>query len=92
MIRVFTVFCKLNEISFSDRQWLKQDLAGFRTCDGGGLSHTISLRFILHVLHGYFLHRKTVAALCKSFGISPHPLRPEKDVRAPESNMAGSAA
>lgn len=29
MIRVVTVFCKLNQISFSDRQWLEKDLAGF---------------------------------------------------------------
>ncbi len=32
MIRPFTVFCKLNRISFSDRQWFKQET--------GSLSHT----------------------------------------------------
>lgn len=32
MIRPFTVFCKLNQISFSDRQWVEQD--------AGSLSHT----------------------------------------------------
>lgn len=30
MIRLFTVFCKLNKISFSDKQWLEKDLDGFR--------------------------------------------------------------
>lgn len=29
MIRIFTVFCKLNQISFSDRQWLEKDLSDF---------------------------------------------------------------
>lgn len=33
MIRLFTVFCKLNEISFSDRQWLERDLADFSCPD-----------------------------------------------------------
>lgn len=33
MIRLFTVFCKLNKISFSDRQWLERDLAGFSCPD-----------------------------------------------------------
>ena len=32
MIRPFTVFCKLNQISFSDRQWFEQE--------AGSLSHT----------------------------------------------------
>lgn len=32
MIRPFTVFCKLNQISFSDRQWLEKE--------AGSLSHT----------------------------------------------------
>lgn len=35
MIRVFTVFCKLNQISFSDRQWLEKDLDGFYPGTGG---------------------------------------------------------
>lgn len=30
MIRLFTVFCKPNKISFSDKQWLEKDLDGFR--------------------------------------------------------------
>lgn len=32
MIRPFTIFCKLNQISFSDRQWLEKET--------GSLSHT----------------------------------------------------
>ncbi len=32
MIRPFTVFCKLNQMSFSDRQWLEKE--------AGSLSHT----------------------------------------------------
>lgn len=129
MIRVFTVFCKLNQISFSDRQWLEKDLAGFcpgpngscpfctakgclekfacydryliemregtsaahrvriprYRCTSCGHTHAIlsnslvpyrsySLRFILQVLRCYFLHQKTVAALCEAAGISPSTL------------------
>lgn len=128
MIRLFTIFCKLNQISFSDRQWLEQDLAGFfcpdadcpfcgakgcmdpfarysrylvelrdgkpavsrveiprYRCASCGHTHAVlsaalvpyrsySLRFILHVLLCYFLHRKTVAALCEAVGISPSTL------------------
>lgn len=129
MIRVFTVFCKLNRISFSDRQWLKKDLAGFCSgtkdacpfcgakgclskfacydrylvelregtpatyriripryrCASCGHTHAVlssslvpyrsySLRFILQILRCYFLHRKTVAALCEAAGISPSTL------------------
>lgn len=33
MIRLFTIFCKLNQISFSDRQWLEMETAGFCACD-----------------------------------------------------------
>lgn len=33
MIRLFTVFCKLNQIHFSDRQWLEKETAGFCVCD-----------------------------------------------------------
>lgn len=129
MIRVFTVFCKLNQISFSDRQWLEKDLDGFcpdasgacpfcrakgcllkfacydrylielkegtpvahevrvhrYRCTSCGHTHAVlssslvpyrsySLRFILQTLRCYFLHRKTVTALCEAAGISPSTL------------------
>lgn len=128
MIRLFTIFCKLNQISFSDRQWLEKELSGFYVCDGRcpfcgakgclekfacydrylielkegeaathrvripryrctscGHTHaalssclvpyrSYSLRFILHVLRSYFLHQKTVDALCEDAGISPSTL------------------
>lgn len=129
MIRLFTVFCKLNEISFSDKQWLEEELNGFRPgsgaacpfcgakgcmekfacydrylielADGGSVTHRVripryrcsscghthaaissclvpyrsySLRFILRVLQCYFLHLKTVSALCETAGISPSTL------------------
>ena len=34
MIRPFTVFCKLNRISFSDRQWFKQETGSLSYTDG----------------------------------------------------------
>ena len=40
MIRPFTVFCKLNKISFSDRQWLEQE--------AGSLSHTDGVCPVCH--------------------------------------------
>ena len=33
MIRCFTLFCKLNQIPFSDRQWLQAETDSFRICD-----------------------------------------------------------
>lgn len=33
MIRLFTIFCKLNQISFSDRQWFEKETASFCVCD-----------------------------------------------------------
>jgi len=33
MIRLFTIFCKLNQISFSDHQWFEMETASFRICD-----------------------------------------------------------
>lgn len=32
MIRLFTIFCKLNQLPFSDRQWMEQDISGFCSC------------------------------------------------------------
>ncbi len=40
MIRPFTVFCKLNQISFSDRQWLEKE--------AGSLSHTDGVCPVCH--------------------------------------------
>lgn len=40
MIRPFTVFCKLNQISFSDRQWVEQE--------AGSLSHTDGICPVCH--------------------------------------------
>ena len=40
MIRPFTVFCKLNQISFSDRQWLEKET--------GSLSHTDGICPVCH--------------------------------------------
>lgn len=40
MIRPFTVFCKLNKISFSDRQWFEQE--------AGSLSHTDGVCPVCH--------------------------------------------
>ena len=40
MIRPFTVFCKLNQISFSDRQWFEQE--------AGSLSHTDGICPVCH--------------------------------------------
>lgn len=40
MIRPFTVFCKLNQISFSDRQWLE--------IEAGNLSHTDGVCPVCH--------------------------------------------
>ncbi len=40
MIRPFTVFCKLNQISFSDRQWLEKEV--------GSLSHTDGICPVCH--------------------------------------------
>lgn len=34
MIRPFTVFCKLNQISFSDRQWFEQEAGSLSYTDG----------------------------------------------------------
>lgn len=34
MIRPFTVFCKLNQITFSDRQWLEREAASLNRTDG----------------------------------------------------------
>jgi len=34
MIRPFTVFCKLNQIPFSDRQWFEQEAASLSHTDG----------------------------------------------------------
>lgn len=34
MIRPFTIFCKLNQISFSDRQWLAQETESLKHTDG----------------------------------------------------------
>ncbi len=34
MIRPFTIFCKLNQISFSDRQWLAQETESLNHTDG----------------------------------------------------------
>ncbi len=34
MIRPFTVFCKLNQISFSDRQWLEKEAGSLSRTDG----------------------------------------------------------
>ena len=34
MIRPFTVFCKLNQISFSDRQWFEQEAESLNHTDG----------------------------------------------------------
>lgn len=34
MIRPFTVFCKLNQISFSDRQWFEQEAGSLNRTDG----------------------------------------------------------
>ena len=40
MIRPFTIFCKLNQISFSDRQWFEQE--------AGSLSHTDGVCPVCH--------------------------------------------
>lgn len=40
MIRPFTVFCKLNQITFSDRQWLEKE--------AGSLSHTDGVCPVCH--------------------------------------------
>jgi len=40
MIRPFTIFCKLNQISFSDRQWLEKE--------AGSLSHTDGICPVCH--------------------------------------------
>ena len=34
MIRPFTIFCKLNQIPFSDRQWVKQEAESLNHTDG----------------------------------------------------------
>ncbi len=46
MIRPFTVFCKLNQISFSDRQWLEKE--------AGSLSHTDGVCPVCHAKSGLF--------------------------------------
>lgn len=124
MIRLFKIFCKLNQITFSDRRWFEQDVRSICLpdsscpfCGAAGcfeafagydrylvemvgnrpVSHTIrvkryrctscrhthaalssclvpyrsySLRFILTVLRSYFLHLKSVEAICEAYGIA----------------------
>lgn len=124
MIRPFTLFCKLRQISFSDRQWFEMETGSFLSCDHAcstcgargqmrkfahydrylvelkdnqpavhsltipryrcnscGHTHALlssslipyrsySLRFILHVLHCYFLRELTIGQLCSRYGIS----------------------
>ena len=124
MIRPFTVFCKLNQISLSDRQWFDQEAGSLSHTDGicpvchakaclspfasytrylvewkedlpithevtvqryqcssCGHTHALlpsplvpyssySLRFILLVLRGCFLHRACVQKICEHAGIS----------------------